>query len=190
MKNLCQRLRTASEPTKKAMSTLFPACANVSSSKKRKFDPTEDCIVASQQQKKKAVNPSYKGRSKALKVIILKELPVTIPRGPLRERLRKAGRIKELHFHRVMSEEEVNSVINSGFEDLEVKGFKFLTPLKDNRLALAKKQGLDGNAIIALAGSGSVYLQESLPVSHVLKDNTTTCTAEGLNMDKRSRVCF
>lgn len=39
--------------TKKALSTLFPACT--SRSKKRKFDPAEECVVATQQKRKKPV---------------------------------------------------------------------------------------------------------------------------------------
>ena len=41
VKSLCQKLRTPSDNTKQALSTLFPACSSVSSSRKRKFDPTE-----------------------------------------------------------------------------------------------------------------------------------------------------
>jgi len=57
---------------------LFPACS-VSSSKRRKFDPTEECVIATQHQKKKASNTKYKGRAKALTVVVLKEIPTTIP---------------------------------------------------------------------------------------------------------------
>lgn len=162
VKAICQKLRTPSETTKQALSTLFPAC---SSANKRKFDPTEECIAATQHQKKKASNPKYKGRSKALEVIVLKEIPSTIPRGPFKKRLEAMGRKKTLFFHRVMSEKEVNDVIFDAFEGIGIKSFRYLTPLKDNTLMVAKKQGLDGNALIQMAGSGRVYVQECPPSS-------------------------
>ena len=144
---------------------MFPACA--SKSKKRKFDPTEECVVATQQKKKKAGITKYKGRSKSINVVILKEIPNIIPRGPFRTRLEAYGRIKDLYVHRVMSEKEVNDVILSGFEDIGVESFTFLKALKGTTLAVAKKQGLDGSAIIKLAGSGSVYLQECPSLANV-----------------------
>ena len=61
--------------------------------------------MAGEQHRKKAANPSMKGRPKSVKVIILKEIPRSIPKGMQREELRKAGCIKELPFRRVMSEE-------------------------------------------------------------------------------------
>ena len=152
------------------MSTLFPACSSVSSSRKRKFDPTEECVVAVQHQEKKASNSKYKGRSKAIEVMVLKEIPTTIPRGPLRKRLEAMGHKKGLFFHRVMSEKEVNRVILDAFEDLGVREFRYLVPLKDNTLTVAKKQRLDGYAIIQMAGSGTVYLQECLPSSTIAKN--------------------
>ena len=170
VKGLCRKLRTPNETTKQALTTLFPACSSASSSKKRKFDPTEDCVVATQHQRKKASNSKYKGRSKGLKVIVLKEIPTTIPRGPLRKRLDAIGRKKVLFFHRVMSEKEVGDVICDGFKDLGIKRFRYLMPMKDNTLAVAKKQGLDGNAVIQMAGSGSIYLQECLSSSSTVKN--------------------
>ena len=46
---------------------------HVHQQKRKKIDPHEDCVVASQQRKKKAANPNYKGHSKALQVVVLKE---------------------------------------------------------------------------------------------------------------------
>jgi len=162
VKGLCQKLSTPSDTTKKAIATLFPACS-VSSSKRRKFDPTEECVADTQHKKKKASNAKYKGRAKALTVVVLKEMPTTIPRGPLQKRLEATGCKKDLYFHCIMSEKEVNDVILDGFENIGIKRFRYLMSMKDNTFAVAKKQGLDGNAIIQLAGSGSIYLQECSP---------------------------
>ena len=54
--------------------------------------------MATQHQKKKASNAKYKGRSKALEVMVLKEIPTTIPRGPLKKRLEAVGYKKVYSF--------------------------------------------------------------------------------------------
>ena len=136
---------------------MFPACA--SAKKKRKFDPHEACVAASQQHKKKAANPNYKGRSKALEVVVLKELSV-IPRGPSRDRLEETGRIKEIHIHRIMSAVEVTNFITTSFKDVGIMGYKYLSANRRNKLTVAEKQQLNGNDVIKLAGSGSLYLQQ------------------------------
>ena len=94
-------------------------------------------------------------------------------------RLEATGRLKELHFHRVMSEKEVTDVILNGFS---IKAFKFLVPLKDNTFTTAKKQILNGSALIAMAGSGSVYLQECPPSA--APDTSAGSTTEELPIAK------
>ena len=136
-------------------------------------------MVTCQQKKKKASNPNYKGRSKAITTVVLKEIPVTIPRGPLRVTLRARGRIKELYFHRVMSEREVNNVIVNGFEDINIKEFRFLLPMKDNTLSGCEKQDLNGTGVIKLAGSGSLYIQLQGSVSSTATDGSSHITAAG-----------
>ena len=152
--------------------------------------------MATQHQKKKAANAKYKGRSKALEVMVLKEIPTTIPRGPLKKRLEAVGRKKGLFFHRVMSEKEVNDVILHAFENLGIRRFRYLIPLKDNTLTVAQKQRLDGYGIIQMAGSGRVYLQECLPSSSVARNVSSITNTKSLekqwqvikNLNKGSTV--
>ena len=166
---------------------MFPACASVK--KKRKFDPHEDCVVASQQRKKKAANPNYKGRSKALEVVVMKELSA-IPRGPLRDRLQVTGRIKELRIHRIMSEVEVTSTITTSFKDVGIMGYKYLSAnRKNNKLTVAEKQQLNGNDIIKLAGSGSLYLQQCVGAKNKGKNVSESQQAE-LTMTDQKEVCM
>ena len=134
--------------------------------------------MAAQHQKKKASNCKYKGRSKAIEVIVLKEISTTIPRGPLKKRLEAMWCKKGLFFHHVMSEKEVNGVIVDAFKDLGVRGFRYLVPLEDNTLTVAKKQRLDGYAIVQMAGSGSVYLQECLPSPTAAKNVCSSSNEE------------
>ncbi len=127
---------------------------------KRKFHPVDYCIVASNQRKKKAAFPKRKGRVKHLTVIVLMEVPATFPKCPLRNELRKVGRIKEIGFSKVDSEEEVNSEITYAFKGIELKSFQFLHAQKDNSLSVAANQQLDGLCATKLAGYGSLYIQE------------------------------
>ena len=87
-------------------------------------------MAGEQQRRKKAANPSVKGRSKSVKVVLLKEVPRYIPKGMQREDMRKAGYIKELPFRRIMTE-EVQQVIIQGFV---IEAFKFLQGSRDNTL--------------------------------------------------------
>ena len=168
-KNLCEKLRNPSAASSRAISSLFPACG---SQRKRKFNPLEECVVGEQQRRKKAANPSVKGRSKSVKVVVLTEIPRYIPKGIRREELRKAGRVKELSFRRVMSEDEVQRVILEGFQ---INAFQFLQGSRDNTLKVNATQSLDGNAAIQLAGSGSLYIQEQpLPTTPPTPPSTST----------------
>ncbi len=90
-------------------------------------------------------------------VIVLKEVPATCP---LRNELRKMGRIKEIGFSKVDSEEEVNSEITYAFKGIELKSFQFLHAQKDNSLSVAANQQLDGLGATKLAGYGSLCIQE------------------------------
>ncbi len=58
--------------------------------------PSDECIVAEQHRKKKAGNPSARGRPKMLKVVFLDKLVPVLPKGKLRDQLCREGRIKEV----------------------------------------------------------------------------------------------
>ena len=98
-------------------------------------------------------------------MVLLKEIPPTIPKGPIRERLKRTGRIRTLNFNRIMSENEVKWSILNGFSDTNIENFHFLQSTKDNRLLKSEHQSVDGNAVIKLAGSGSLYIQQQ-PKTH------------------------
>ena len=69
--------------------------------------------------------------------------------------------MKDLSFHRVMSQEEVRRVILEGFQ---INDFQFLKGYQVNTLKVHDAQALDGNGAIQLAGFGSLYIQEQLSV--------------------------
>ena len=137
-----------------------------------KFDPTDECVASEQQRRKKAVTPG-KGRPKQLQVVILEDIPPTIPKGIARDHLRKENRIKNLHFYRSMSVYETMNIITEAFKDINLKGLKFLQAYKSNCLREADEQALDGAGVIKLAGCGSLYLTQ------VISSSATSCSLEG-----------
>jgi len=92
------------------MATLFPSIGSTTV-KKNKFDPFDDCVATQRQHHKKAASPYSKGRSKSLTTVVLKNVPSTIPKGVLREHLRKEEHVKELAFRRIMSSDEVRLMV-------------------------------------------------------------------------------
>ena len=146
-------------------------------------------MAGEQQRRKKAANPSVKGRSKSVKVVLLKEVPRYIPKGMQREQLRMAGYIKELPFRRVMTEEEVQQVILEGFG---IKAFEFLQGSRDNTLKVNATQSLDGNGAIQLAGSGSLYILEesasSTPLSSLPSDTLSSANTDDSSSPLMSKL--
>ena len=50
--------------------------------------------------------------------------------------------------------------ITTSFKDVGIMGYKYLSANRRNKLTVAEKQQLNGNDVIKLAGSGSLYLQQ------------------------------
>jgi len=157
--NLCSRLKKPSQVNAKVMADLFPSFKS-SSTKKIKFDPVQECVATEQQRKKKAANPKCKGRAKCISVVVLKDIPPTIPKGMQRDSLRSSGYLKELWFRRILSEEEVTTLIRDGFKAINLEEFEYLQCCKNSSLKVAVKQNLNGNEVVTLAGSGCLYVHE------------------------------
>ena len=77
------------------------------------FNPSSDCVVASQQTKKKATNQRIKTKHVTVVLLNSKE---KVPKGKKRAILKASGRIKKLEFKRCMKAGEVRSVISEGFQ--------------------------------------------------------------------------
>ena len=136
------------------MVTLFPALQ----SKKRKFDPADDCVVAANHRKKKAGNPSSSGRAKMLKEVCLKNVPPVIPKGRIRDELVKKGMIREVPFRRSMTECDVTTSITACFKASTSDCVAYLQAHCDNSLKVNAVQSLDGAGVIGLVGCGSLYV--------------------------------
>lgn len=158
-KSIIQTLKRPSDTNVKSLAKLFPSC-NSAKKPNLKFDPTSDCVASKKQGQKKAATPHIKARSKCVKVVLIKEFPCCIPKGPLRCQLTKMGRLREVSFTRVMSDVEVRNVLLDAFKALGCKNFRYLQAQKNSSLKIVDSQILDGHCVIKLAGSGSLYIQE------------------------------
>ena len=151
-KRLCKSLRKPSEAHAKALACLFPACSSA-----RKFDPHEECVAAESHRRKKATGK----RSKRLNVVMLEHLSSRVPKGIQRNKLKEDGHIIELAFNRSMTSKETMNVITDAFKDLTGGGkLQFLQANRDNTLDVHTQQNLDGNGVLNLAGSGSLYVRQ------------------------------
>lgn len=160
---ICRRVGNPKGATARVLSTLFQT--GPKTGKKRYFDPEAECAVASQKSKKKATNQRIK--PKILTVVLLAKKPEFVPKGHLRKKLTKSGRIQKIEFKRSMTSSEVKSVIGEGFSGFETESAQFLRCGKDNIMLVSEEQALSGDSVINLAGQGSLYLtQKRVDVSN------------------------
>ena len=152
-------------PSKSSAAALAKLFGNATNARKRSFDPSAECVVASQKAKKKATNQRMK--SKTLFVVLLKEKPAVVPKGRSRSKLTECGRIVKVQFKRCMKASEVRNVICSAFSEFQrVETAQYLRCEKNNVMLLNENQELDGDDVIDLAGQGSLYLtQKEVTVS-------------------------
>ena len=146
------------------LASLFPACASSGTKRQLNFNPNDECVAGEAHRRKKAATPGTpgQGRAKRLKVVMLSNIPSSIPKGSRGESLRKNGRVLEIPFHRCMTTNEVIKQIRAAFVGLgDIHNLRFLHALQDNTLHVAENQHLDGVGVIKLAGCGSLYVKQS-----------------------------
>ena len=90
----------------------------------------------------------------------MKEVPISIPKGPFKDHLEKIGQLKEISFDRYMDVAEVNQLLSNSFVNLgkDIQ-FQFLKPHRNNRLTVLDNQKLNGTELVELAKSGKLYLK-------------------------------
>lgn len=164
---LCKKVGNPSGSTVETLAKLFGTNPKAGS-RKRSFDPRSECVVASQQAKKKASNQRMKPRM--VTVVLLKQKPETVPKGHSRKKMKQSGRIVKVQLKRCMTTSEVRDVIVDSFSDFEdIRSAQFLRCGKDNIMLLNEDQDLNGDSVIDLAGQGSLYLvQKKVEVSSSL----------------------
>ena len=58
--------------------------------------------------------------------MVLKDIPTSIPKGAVREHLKKKGQVKDVAFQRHFSEDEVLEILAETFEALNDSEVEFL----------------------------------------------------------------
>lgn len=154
-KDYCQKVGKVSEQSAKALKKLYPAFSSQSKGK-RKFDPADECVVASAKRKKKSTSTRIKPRTFC--IVFLPKKTVYVPKGYTRSRLTKQGRVKKALFRRNMSAEEVKDTVVDAFSAFKLDDFNFLRCGQDNRLKAVDNSNLTGDEIFELAGQGSIYI--------------------------------
>ena len=97
-------------------------------------------VVAEQHHRKKAAFKT-KGRSKLLTVLLVQDIPLSLPKGAAREKLRKSGQVKDVPFQRFLSEDEVTDLIKEVFSNLgSSMDLQYLQPHKNNTLTAAESK--------------------------------------------------
>ena len=146
------------KPSKSSAAALAKRLGNAGpSSRKRSFDPSTACVIATQLAKKKS---TYQRVKKTLSVVLLKGKPAVVPKGRSRSKLTDCGRIVKLHFKRFMKAFEVRNIICRAFSEFQgVETAQYLQ-CENNIMLLNENQELDGDNIIDQAGQGSLYLTQ------------------------------
>ena len=90
----------------------------------------------------------------------LKEIPISIPKGPFKDHLEKIGQLKEVSINRYMDVPEINQLLSNTFVNLgkDIQ-FQYLKPHQNNRLTVSDNQKLNGTGLAELAKSGKLYLK-------------------------------
>ena len=189
-RDICKGLAKPSEANSKALLSLFPGLQN----RKRKFSPSDECVVAEQHRKKKAGNPSARGRPKMLKVVFLDKLGPVLPKGQARDKLCREGRIKEVPIRRNMTATEVTNILANHFSTGNACEVEYLQAHRDNTLKMSTEQNLDGAGVIRVAGSGSLYLilkkkESSPPRSSPTSRNHTPSSSDSESPAHNSTSC-
>jgi len=92
---ICAKVTTPNSSTTIVLAKLFGS-NKAGSGQKKCFDPSSDCVVASQKMNKKTTNQQIKPKN--LNVVLLQRKEEMVPRKSKRASLRKSGRIKNLAF--------------------------------------------------------------------------------------------
>ncbi|XP_065899152.1 uncharacterized protein [Dysidea avara] len=101
-----KRIGKPSEANAKVLAGLFPGYRGAG--QKRKFDPSNESVVAEQhRQKKAAFKGKSKARAKSVNVMIVEANCQTIPRGVKKEKLKDDGKAKVVEFFWYMNTTEV-----------------------------------------------------------------------------------
>ena len=168
---VCKQLGVATNSERKELSNLFPS-SRATSSSKRVFDPTADCVALPQQKKKKAAGAAM--RATCREVVLMKAFRKMVPIKKLRSELKTERRIQSLQFNRAMTPSAVKEVIMDGFKHIQgFCSYQYLQNSSSN-LSVASNQEFNGAAVIDRRGA--LYLCEVKVSKHTLCTLNTSIT--------------
>ena len=187
--SIIDRVKKPTEAQAKALASYFPS----TSSRKRRlepFDPSAECVVLSQQKKKKA---AIKGKLKthSVTVVMMKAFERSVPKGKKRQKLFSEGRIQTLKLTRCMNACEVNRAIIRAFSSLEVSSFVVLAcdvNVSGHNLSRASDQNVDGE--MTTQRRGCLYLCEELKVGYIICYTACLILQATFNDDCRRKMTW
>ena len=138
----------------KELGKLFPSCAGTKRGQPS-FDPHQEFHGLPDKKKKKRASTSQ-GRPVSVTVCCLPHSTPFIPKGKVRNNLKKQGRIQDILLTRSMTSSTVRDSITRAFKDIHNQ-WVYLEAGQDNLLS-ETKQPLDGNA--ACSRRGCLYIME------------------------------
>ena len=163
-REICRHVGKPTAEHASIMRSLFPSSSACSSKRPRmtsSFDPTQQCVVATQHQKKK----SSRCKPSKVTIIVVSDHKKGVPKGNSRKELQKSGRISKLEFNRKMSALQVKGVVIRGFQHINLTNFLFLKCCQTNSTHLLpdSNQNPDGLTLIESSRSGKsvVYITDS-----------------------------
>lgn len=146
-----------SKPNKREaeeLSKLFPHTVRTSKKRGPSFDPNE--TVEGVPDKKKKRGSTSLGRCVNLTICRLPRYSTFVPKGKVRNELKKQGRLVDVKLTRSMTATVVRQAINRAYHKFDTN-WKYLVTGQDNGLILAENQSPDGNAVCTRRGCIYIY---------------------------------
>ena len=168
--SVLERIKKPSELEAKTLAKMF-SNSNPSGPRKRKFNPSDDCVASTSHVKKKRFKKHKKPKESSVTVILLKKFQPILPKGKERRELSAEGRIQTISVHRKMTAQEVGSIVQGAFKSmLKLKPFTVLETKGGSKLVRASYQRISG--VEAVDRRGALYLMEGRESKEVNTFNT------------------
>lgn len=174
-------MKQPSKVNARLLSNLFPSTAGTRK-RSNSFDPTEECVAASQQKKKKK---AIRLRTCKVKVMLV-DASKGVPKGKTRRELREKELEKTMDLKRNMSFQEVKNVILRAFG---ICGFIVLSSTAESKLNVATNQQPTGDEVIECVTKRRLpmYISEKKVIhnyTHVI------CMHACMQLAVHSYMCF
>ncbi|XP_064391762.1 uncharacterized protein LOC135339554 isoform X2 [Halichondria panicea] len=148
-----KRISKTSGACAKVLATIFPSTKSVPPKDLNVFDPLDDCVAQSAQNKKK----STRVKSISVKVILVPGCStLVLPKGRKRLKLIADKRIEAIEIKRSMSPADVQNRIKRGFKHLNLQNWEYLVA-DAGKLSVSTNQAPGGEIVDR---RGGLYIRE------------------------------